>query len=279
MPALAFGLGGRSRIEAAQNCGMDRQTLRDRVHRDSEAGLVGLVDRSLPGRAPMLSAEQTGELAELVEAGPDPEADRVIRWRRIDLCHVVERRFGIRVAERAMGSILRRLGVAKLSARPRPSPERSGSPRAIQGISPNRPARRCLRRRRTSPSRRGSGSSPGAAIGPRPLADARVGQQGTLTRSNMYVRRARRGTRPSAPKDCRYAWADIFGAVCPARATGAALVMPCANTDAMSAHLAEIGRRVSSGADAILVLDGAGWHSSRDLAVPANVTLLALPPY
>ncbi len=99
---------------------MDRQTLRDRVHRYSEAGLVGLVDRSLPGRAPMLSAEQTGELAELVEAGPDPEADRVIRWRRIDLCHVVERRFGIRVAERAMGSILRRLGVAKLSARPRP---------------------------------------------------------------------------------------------------------------------------------------------------------------
>ncbi len=55
--------------------------------------------------------------------------------------------------------------------------------------------------------------------------------------------------------------------------------MPCANTDAMSAHLAEIGRRVSPGADAILVLDGAGWHSSRDLAVPANVTLLALPPY
>ncbi len=85
--------------------------------------------------------------------------------------------------------------------------------------------------------------------------------------------------RPSATKDCRYAWADIFGTVCPARATGAALVMPCANTDAMSAHLAEIGRRVSPGADAILVLDGAGWHSSRDLAVPANVTLLALPPY
>ncbi len=59
------------------------------------------------------------ELATIVEAGPDPETDRVIRWRRIDLCDVVERRFGVRVAERTMSSILRRLGFAKLSARPR----------------------------------------------------------------------------------------------------------------------------------------------------------------
>ncbi len=124
MLALAFVLDGRSRTEAAQSCGMDRQTLRSnacvrRVYRYNEEGLAGLVNRSLPGRTPMLSAEQMGELAELVEAGPDPEADRVIRWRRIDLCHVVERRFGLRVAERTMGSILRRLGFAKLSARPR----------------------------------------------------------------------------------------------------------------------------------------------------------------
>ncbi len=108
--------------------------------------------------------------------------------------------------------------------------------------------------------------------------EARVGQQATLAR--LW---ARRGTRPRAPKDCRYAWAYIFGAVCPARATGVALVMPSANTDAMSAHLAEIGRHVSPGAHAILVLvlvlDRAGRHSSRDLAVPANITLLTLPPY
>ncbi len=98
---------------------MDRQTLRDWVHRYNNEGLDGLVNRSLPGRRPMLSAEQMGELAELVEAGPAPETDRVIRWRRIDLCHVVKRRFGIRVVERTMGSILRRLGFVELSARPR----------------------------------------------------------------------------------------------------------------------------------------------------------------
>ena len=59
------------------------------------------------------------ELAAIVEAGPDPETDGIVRWRRIDLCEVVERHFGVRVAERTMGSILRRLGFAKLSARPR----------------------------------------------------------------------------------------------------------------------------------------------------------------
>lgn len=106
------------------------------------------------------------------------------------------------------------------------------------------------------------------------MADARVGQQGTLAR--LW---ARKGSRPRTPKDCRYAWAYIFGAVCPARATGAALVMPYANTKAMSAHLAEISRHVSPGAHAILVLDGAGWHSSKDLVVPPNITLLTLPPY
>jgi transposase len=104
--------------------------------------------------------------------------------------------------------------------------------------------------------------------------EARVGQQGTLTR--LW---ARKGSRPRAPKDCRYAWAYIFGAVCPGRATGAALVMPHANTEAMNAHLAEISSHVTPGAHAILVLDGAGWHSSKSLVVPQNITLMPLPPY
>jgi len=119
MLALALVLDGRTRTEAAESCGMDRQTLRDWVHRYNAEGLTGLVDRSLPGRTPMLGTQQMRELAAIVETGPDPERDGIVRWRRIDLCEVVERRFGVRVAERTMGSILCRLGFAKLSARPR----------------------------------------------------------------------------------------------------------------------------------------------------------------
>jgi len=101
-----------------------------------------------------------------------------------------------------------------------------------------------------------------------------VGQQATLTR--IW---AERGTRPRAPRDTRYKWTYIFGAVCPERGTTAALVMPKADTAAMNAHLAEISRTVAEGAHAILVLDGAGWHGSKALCIPENITLLMLPPY
>ena len=81
------------------------------------------------------------------------------------------------------------------------------------------------------------------------------------------------------PRDQRYARAYLFGAVRPERRVGAAVVMPEVGLAAMEAHLAEIGRCVRPGAHAVLVLDGAGWHASRRLRVPANVSLLPLPRY
>jgi hypothetical protein len=104
--------------------------------------------------------------------------------------------------------------------------------------------------------------------------EARIGQKGTLTR--IW---AKKGTRPRAVRDTRYQWAYLFGAVCPARKLGAGLVMPYANTEAMTSHLEEIGKAVSPGAHAILVLDQAGWHGSQALIIPENITLLPLPPY
>ncbi len=104
--------------------------------------------------------------------------------------------------------------------------------------------------------------------------EARIGQKGTLTRIWAPI-----GSRPRAPRDTRYEWAYLFGAVCPERAVAAALVMPHADSEAMNLHLREIGRAVAPGAHAILVLDGAGWHTSHSLKPPDNVTLLCLPPY
>jgi transposase len=105
--------------------------------------------------------------------------------------------------------------------------------------------------------------------------EARVGQQGSLT----YVW-AERGSRPRAPRDQRYDWAYIFGAVCPARGIGAALVLPYVNTEAMNLHLQEISSQVSPGAHAVLTCDGAGWHQAGGkLRLPDNISLLPLPPY
>ena len=80
-------------------------------------------------------------------------------------------------------------------------------------------------------------------------------------------------------RDHRFTSAYLFGAVCPDRGTGAAVIMPYVNTEAMNVHLAEISRCVSVGAIALLILDGASWRSSPKLKIPDNIALLPLPPY
>jgi transposase len=119
MLALALVLEGKSRKEAAESCGMDRQTLRDWVIRYNEGGLAGLSDRVPPGPAFRLTPEQMTELAALVEAGPDPAVDHVVRWRRADLRRVIASRWGVEFHERSIGKLLHRLGFARLSVRPK----------------------------------------------------------------------------------------------------------------------------------------------------------------
>ena len=105
--------------------------------------------------------------------------------------------------------------------------------------------------------------------------EARVGQKGT----HAYVW-APVGSRPVMVRDNRHDSAYLFGAICPERGFGAAIIVPAANTDAMSEHLAEIATQVTPGAHAVLICDGAGWHQSGgELRVPDNITLLALPAY
>ena len=116
--AIALILDGASRAEAARSTGMDRQTLRDWVHRFNAAGPDGLVDRKAPGRQRRLEPEQQRELARCLENGPEPTQDGVARWRLVDLCALVERRFGVRYQERGMGKLVRALGFSRVSARP-----------------------------------------------------------------------------------------------------------------------------------------------------------------
>ena len=103
--------------------------------------------------------------------------------------------------------------------------------------------------------------------------EMRVGQKNKLT-----YRWARTGSRPRAIHDQRTQSTYLFGAVCPERGTGAALVLPFCNTEAMQLHLDEIAARVTAGAHAILILDQAGWHGAKDLKIPTNLSLLPLPP-
>ena len=105
--------------------------------------------------------------------------------------------------------------------------------------------------------------------------EARVGQKGT----HAYIW-APIGSRPLMVRDNRHDSAYIFGAICPDRAVGAAIIMPEVNADAMGHHLKAIAAQVAPGADAVLICDGAGWHQTgRRLRGPDNITLLSLPPY
>src|SRR5208283_2898213 len=86
----------------------------------------------------------------------------------------------------------------------------------------------------------------------------RVGQKNKLT-----YRWARKGSRPRATHDQRTQSTYLFGAVCPERGAGAALVLPACNSEAMQLHLDEIATKVTPGAHAIVLLDQAGWHGGR----------------
>ena len=116
--ALALILEGQSRASAAALSGMDRQTLRDWVHRYNEHGVAGLRSIRSGGHPAALTAEQMAVLKALTIAGPDPETAKVVRWRCVDLREEVARRFSVTVTEGTIGKWLRKMGLTRLQPRP-----------------------------------------------------------------------------------------------------------------------------------------------------------------
>ena len=136
--SLAAVLDGMNRTDAARIGGMDRQTLRDWVHRFNDQGPDGLCDVHAGGFEPRLSVEKLAELAAIVEAGPDHGKDGVVRWRRVDLQRVVKERFGVDYCERYIGTLLKKLGFSHISARPR-HPAQNGE--IVEAFKKKLPAR------------------------------------------------------------------------------------------------------------------------------------------
>ena len=160
MLALALVLEGRSRTEAAELNGMDRQTLRDWVHRYNAEGVRGLRSGRAPGRAPSLTASQRAELLELVIAGPDPDIHGVVRWRCVDLKAEVARRFGVEVHENTISRWLHELGLTRLQPRPYHPQKNLEAEAAFKKTSPVWSEPRSPRPRPAGPSRSGSRTKP-----------------------------------------------------------------------------------------------------------------------
>jgi putative transposase len=104
--------------------------------------------------------------------------------------------------------------------------------------------------------------------------EARFGQKGTLT--TVW---ARRGSRPTAVRQTQYDYLWVIAAACPATGAAAGIVMPHLDTPTINAFLEQFAAQLAPDAHAVLIWDGAGFHTSGELAVPANVSLIRLPPY
>jgi len=163
MLCLAMVLDGSDRTTAAETCGMDRQTLRDWVHRYNAEGLPGLYDRKRPGARPKLTSEQRAALAAMVEAGPDPAVHGVVRWRRVDLRDELQRQFGVVLHERSVGKVLKRLGYRRLSVRPRHPESDEEAQEAFKKTLPRRSPRSSRSAPKTRPSKSGSRTKRGSA--------------------------------------------------------------------------------------------------------------------
>jgi transposase len=138
MLVMALVLEGMDRKMAAESCGMDRQTLRDWVHRYNAEGLAGLVNRRVSQPPRRLTQEQLRTLAGWVEAGPDAEKDGVVRWRRRDLQARIAAEFGVILHERTVGKQLAALGFRRLSVRPQHPKSGPEAQAAFKKTSPRR---------------------------------------------------------------------------------------------------------------------------------------------
>lgn len=145
--AIANVLDGMSREMAARLAGLDRQSLRDWVHRYNAEGAEGLYDRQAPGKGSRLDAEQKTQLREIVLKGPDPAKDGIVRWRCCDLQELIGQEYGVSYHERYIGRLLRRLGLSYITGRPRHAkgdPQKQEefkktSRRSLRKPSPNTP--------------------------------------------------------------------------------------------------------------------------------------------
>ena len=134
--ALAAIYDGASRTAVAAIGGVARQAVRKWVVAFNAQGPAGLVDGKAPGHRPLLDPAQREALRQIIEAGPNPAVDGVVRWRLVDLAQWVYAEFRIAISKQTLSRILRAMGYRKLSARPRHHAQDPAALAAFKKTSP-----------------------------------------------------------------------------------------------------------------------------------------------
>jgi len=258
--AIVLAKQGDTAPEIARALGVSRRAVQAWVAAYNRAGLEALPDRPHPGRPPILPRTEEGRFLERIDAPPRAE-DEVCTLRGADIRRILDQEFGARYSLDGVYKLLHRLDYSSLMPRPRheeADPELQAIFKEvvldqIQAIEE---------------------AHPDEEVQIWNQDEARFGQQGTLTR--VW---ARRGSRPRRVRQNGRASLYVMTAVCAASGAAMGLIMPELNAAVVNLFLEQFSRQLAPGMHAVLLWDNAGYHVSKDLVVPSNVSLIGLLPY
>jgi transposase len=257
---VILGMEGWTAPAVAMAVGLTRRICQRWVRRYNEDGLCGLDDRR--GREPRLplSPEEQERVRQRIDAGPQAQ-DEVCSLRGKDVQRILAQEFHLLRSLAGVYHLLHRLGYSYLRPRPRhrkADPEKQAAflrewPGRLRAIEAAQPAKR-LRIYFQD--------------------ESRFGQQGTTT--NVW---AKQGSRPTAVRQTEYQYLWVLGAVCPETGHAEGLLSPQLNTKIVNEFLAQFAKTIPADEYAVMLWDGAGFHASKQLRVPDNVTVVTLPAY
>jgi transposase len=258
--AVVLAKQGRTAADIADALGCSLKAVTNWVARYNAGGIEALHDRPRSGRPPLLDPAHYPRLKQRLGDPPRPE-DGVCALRGIDIRRILEQEFGVLMSLQAVYDLLHRLGYSDLMPRPQhedANPEVQAFFKeivveqidAIAEQHPDREVRVYFE------------------------DEARFGTQGTITR--VW---APRGSRPRAVRQNGREWLYVLMAVCVGTGAASALIMPELNAGVLNLFLEQFSGELPAGVHAVLIWDGAGYHVSKDLVVPSNVSLIQLPPY
>lgn len=257
---VILSLEGWTAPAVAMAVGLSRRVCQQWVYRYNQAGLAGLNDDR--GRKPQspLTPEQEEAVAQRLEAGPT-EKDEVCSLRGKDIQRILAEEFGLLRSLAGVYHLLHRLHYSYLRPRPRHRKADSEKVEAFKRAWPEK-------------IKAIAAEHPGQRLRVYFQDESRFGQQGTTT--NVW---AKKGSRPTAIRQTEYEYLWVIGAVCPETGHGEGLLSPQLNTKIINSFLGQFSATIPAGEHAVMIWDGAGFHTSKALVVPANITLVQLPAY
>jgi transposase len=258
--AVILAKQGRTAGDIAEALGCSLRAVKNWVAQYNRGDIAALQERPRSGRPPRLDRREYPRFRERLEAPPRDE-DGVCTLRAFDVQRILMQEFDAPMCLQAVYDLLHRLGYSSLM--PRPQHEQS-----------NPEVQEFFKEIVVEQIDAIAESHPDKQIRTFFQDEARFGQKGTITR--VW---ARKGSRPRAVRQLRYTSLYVLVAVCISTGATSALIMPELNAEVLNLFLEQMSRELPAEVHAVLIWDGAGFHTSGDLVVPSNISVILLPPY